>query len=294
VRINGLGPLAALTSLKSLDLCGCRQIAGIEPLATLTSLQSLDLSWCTQIRLEPLAALTSLLRLDLFGCRQISDLKPLAALTSLQSLNLSGCAQISDLTPLAALTSLQSLNLSGCAQISDLTPLAALIWLQSLNLSGCTQITSLKPIAALALLRFIDLSGCPQISGLAIAALPSLDEKSRMVHAREGVEALYGEGGLILLVKLADARASSWGVRLRLTPLEQFAPWFKMSPKDFDVSASWEVFSANDSEWSMYGGVLFFETRLIGEARRVLCKDLPERHREVEKLIHRYWFGDGD
>jgi hypothetical protein len=291
VRINGLGPVAALTSLKSLNLHGCRQISDLKPLTALTSLQSLDLSWCTQIRLEQLAALTSLQFLDLYGCKQISDLKLLAALTSLQSLNLSWCKQISDLEPLAALTSLQSLNLRGCRQISDLGPLAALTSLQSLNLSECAQITSLKPLAALPSLRSIDLWECPYISGLAIAALPSLDERSRTVHAREGVEALYREGRLFLLVKLAEARASSWGVRLRLTTLAQFGGWMHLKPAaDFDVGAPWEMFFTSDSEWSMmYGGTLFFDTQLIEEAKRVLCKDLPERYLEVEKLIQRYW-----
>jgi hypothetical protein len=271
VRINGLGPVAALTSLKFLNLCGCRQISDLKPLTALTSLQSLDLSWCSQIRLEQLTTLTSLQFLDLYGCRQISDLKPLTALTSLQSLRLSWCKQISDLKPLAALTSLQSLDLRGCVRINDL-----------------------EPLAALPSLRSIDLWECPQISGLAIAALPSLDERSRRVHAREGVEALYWGEGLILLVKLAEARASSWGVKLRLTPLAQlrdprlFGDWMHPKPAaDFNAWAALEGFLASDSEWQV-GGVLFFDTQLIEEAKHVLCKDLPGRYREVEELIERY------
>lgn len=245
---------------------------------------------CWLLELPPeLRRLTSLQSLDLRGCVRINDLEPLAALTSLKFLNLFGCRQISDLKPLATLTSLQSLNLSGCRQISDFGPLAELISLQALNLSRCVQIASLKPFAALASLRFIDLSGCPQISGLEIAALPSLDEKSRAVHAMEGVEALYRAGHLILLVKLAEVRASSWDARLQLTPLQQFATGLWMPSGDFSVSGSLEGFSPDTSEWHI-GGILFFNTHLIEEAKRLL--GLPERQREVEKLIHRHWFGD--
>ena len=48
--------------------------------------------------------------------------------------------------------------------------------------TSCAEITSLKPLAALSSLRSIDLWECPYISGLAIAALPSLVERSRRVH----------------------------------------------------------------------------------------------------------------
>ena len=69
--MRDVGPLAALTGLKSLDLWGT-QVRDVGPLAALTGLQSLDL--CSTL---------------------VSDMGPLAALTDLQSLNLRR-TQVSD------------------------------------------------------------------------------------------------------------------------------------------------------------------------------------------------------
>jgi hypothetical protein len=59
--LNRLPPeLERLNSLRSLNLCGCRQLSGdLSPLADLTKLQSLNLAWCGQLSgdLSPLAGL---------------------------------------------------------------------------------------------------------------------------------------------------------------------------------------------------------------------------------------------
>jgi Leucine-rich repeat (LRR) protein len=63
--------LKRLTSLQSLKLAGCEQLSDLSPLAALASLRELDLSRCTGIRhfasLEPLPA--GLRKLYLDGCR---------------------------------------------------------------------------------------------------------------------------------------------------------------------------------------------------------------------------------
>ncbi len=178
-QIADLSPLAALTSLQSLNLAGT-QVADLSPLAALTSLQSLDLRHTQVADLTPLASLASLQSLALFGT-QVADLTPLASLTSLQELNLT-CTRVADLTPLAALISLQSLDLLG-TRVVDLTPLASLTSLQSLDLRGA-QVADLSPLASLTSLRSLVLASS-QVADLtplaALTSLQSLDLASSQV-----------------------------------------------------------------------------------------------------------------
>jgi internalin A len=142
--------LASLTSLKSLNLVGCRKVRDLTPLSSLTSLQSLDLHMCAQIDdLTPLASLTTLRSLSLFTCGQISNLTPLASLTALQSLDLTWSWEITDLTPLTSLIALRSLKLFRCRRITDLTPLVGLTALQELDLSHCRGAHRFAPLEIL-------------------------------------------------------------------------------------------------------------------------------------------------
>ena len=100
-----------------------RELADLTPLAHLTALESLSLCGTKVSDLTPLTHLTALESLDLMGT-QVSDLTPLAHLTALQSLDLWD-TKVSDLTPLTHLTALQSLDLWG-TKVSDIAPLSTI------------------------------------------------------------------------------------------------------------------------------------------------------------------------
>ena len=163
-----LSPLVGLISLQTLDFSGCGQLKEVASLPGLESLQTLNLSGCEQlVDLSGMRGLRSLQTLDLSRCGQLTDLGPLDGLGSLRRLDLSGCGQLKEVALLPGLESLQTLNLSGCHQLVDVSGMRGLRSLQMLNLSRCGQLTDLGPLNWLGSLRTLDLSGCGQLKEVA-------------------------------------------------------------------------------------------------------------------------------
>lgn len=149
-QVADLSPLAELSNLQILDLCGT-QAGDISPLTTFNNLKSLDLTQSHVKDISPLATLSSLRSLFLSGT-QVTELSPLAGLNNLEILFLSG-TRVADISPLAELSNLRILYLSG-TQVTDISPLAGLNNLKSLNLSG-TPVTDLSPLRGLNQLKVV-------------------------------------------------------------------------------------------------------------------------------------------
>jgi Leucine-rich repeat (LRR) protein len=129
-RITDITPLAGLTELVDLILCG-NPISDHSPLSSLTNLLILNSSRTGFNDITPISGLTQLRWLSL-GENQISDLTPLRRLINLENLELS-VNPISDVSPLSHLTKLLSLNLMQC-EITDVAPLARIRSLRALDL----------------------------------------------------------------------------------------------------------------------------------------------------------------
>ena len=117
---NGLASVAAMASLRHLNIGGCVKITdeGLSHLARLTELETLDMSELKNITddgLAPLAFLRNLKHLNMRYCPEITGrgLAHLAVLERLESLNLEGCFKIEgpDLPRLAPIKSLRTLHL---------------------------------------------------------------------------------------------------------------------------------------------------------------------------------------
>src|SRR6476660_4336373 len=75
-ELTGLAPLAGLSSLRTLNLAGCKAVTDLSPLAELQELQAINLSDTGVSDLSPLARLQRLQSLDLSSTR-VSDVSPL-------------------------------------------------------------------------------------------------------------------------------------------------------------------------------------------------------------------------
>ena len=134
--IEDITPLAAVTTLKALDLSDITDFIGFETLGFLTNLTRLDISDIAEdieIDIGALEKLTSLKRLDM-ACMRIEAFDPLSALTQLTCLNIAQ-GDVTDVSPLSALTALERLYISGCTNLTDITPLATLTRLKALDVS---------------------------------------------------------------------------------------------------------------------------------------------------------------
>jgi hypothetical protein len=117
-----------------------------------------------------------------------------------------------------------------------------------------------------------------------------MDENHDRVNSRQGKEALFTEKGWTVLVTVAGVNASSWGVRLRLTPLRP--PTSEpQSVDDFSLSAAWSVFSEGDDTWAGHyvGWNLWFNPRLIEAAKDIVAQHPTQSKAELTQLVRRYW-----
>lgn len=147
--------LAALQSLTSLDLSGCRPSKqDLEIIAALPKLTALNLSDCGLSNIEPLSAAAGLVNLDLSD-NSIRNITSLSGLLRLQSLSLYRNT-VEDVAALAGLTELTSLDLSYNA-LTALPGLSSCVKLESLKLAN-NQISSLAPLSRLTSLKVLDVS----------------------------------------------------------------------------------------------------------------------------------------
>lgn len=118
-QIGDLGPLAALSSCRLLNLANNTVIADVTPLASLARLNSLDVSGNRLANVAPLGGLAELKELDV-SRNQVSDLGPLGKLGQLHTLNLNfnpiaNFSALGSLLPHLDDLSLTSTGLSGLA-----------------------------------------------------------------------------------------------------------------------------------------------------------------------------------
>ena len=110
-RIDTLAPLAHVTALEEIVLCGARLVRDLGPLAELRNLKSVVM-WQTGIQnLEALREKNKLKLLHVW-CSEIASLEPLTTTAALEELNVE-FTKIESLEPLAALKKLRVLNISG-------------------------------------------------------------------------------------------------------------------------------------------------------------------------------------
>ena len=151
--ISDLSPLAGLTKLKALTICG-KSISDLSPLVGLINIEDLVLFNTSVSDLSPLAGFLKLRRLY-FNHAPVSDLSALAGLTNLETLHFF-YAEEPSLEPLKGLTRLKSLS-AGRSGISDISPLAGLINLEELELFGNHEISDISPLASMLKLRRLHL-----------------------------------------------------------------------------------------------------------------------------------------
>jgi|GEM_PF-6837243 len=200
--VKDLAPIASMTNLTTLNLCGCDGVdaAGIKALCgakSLSNLTTLDLSHCRGVDAAGIKALcdakslSNLTTLDLSHCRGVdaAGIKALCgakSLSNLTTLNLSGCrgvaaAGIKALCDAKSLSNLTTLDLSHCrgvdaAGIKALCGAKSLSNLTTLNLSWCrgvaaAGIKALCDAKSLSNLTSLDLSGCRGVDAAGIKAL---------------------------------------------------------------------------------------------------------------------------
>ena len=115
--ISDLSPLAGLTKLKALTVCG-KSISDLSPLAGLINIEGLVLFNTSVSDLSPLIGFSKLDSLY-FNHAPVSDLSPLAGLTDLKTLEFF-YAEGPSLEPLKGLTGLKKLS-AGRSEISDVS-----------------------------------------------------------------------------------------------------------------------------------------------------------------------------
>ncbi|KQR08618.1 leucine-rich repeat domain-containing protein [Cellulomonas sp. Leaf334] len=162
--VADVGPLAALTDLRSLRLTGNARLDDLSALTGLP-LENLGLSSTGVSDLEPLTRTPSLLWVGLAWTR-VSDLGPLAASAGLIELDLREAA-VTDLSPLAGAASLSKLDVRD-NRVADVTPLASLPALDELWIGG-NPVTDLRPLLDAPALLGVDVEGLDPLT-------PGIDE----------------------------------------------------------------------------------------------------------------------
>ncbi len=181
---RGMAPLmAALSSLRSIILRGCRRVTDVSVEAVCaTRLSSVALGCCpllTGRTLDALATHTCITELWLNHChlRACDDIGALSTLRRLRELDLSGnSVTAASLTRLTTITTLTDLQLAFCVGLTDACvesivraqPALANVGLQGLDM--LTDVT-LQACASRPLLRHLDACGCTRLTGAAIRAL---------------------------------------------------------------------------------------------------------------------------
>ena len=151
--ISDLSPLAGLTKLKALTVCG-KSISDLSPLAGLINIDGLVLFNTSVSDLSPLIGFSKLQSLY-FNHAPVSDISPLAGLTDLETLQFA-YAESPNLSPLRGLTELRILMIAR-SEISDISPLSGLVNLEELELFGNRFISDVSLLASLHKLKRLDL-----------------------------------------------------------------------------------------------------------------------------------------
>ena len=187
--LSDLLPLAGLTKLKSLTICG-KSVSDLSPLVGLINIEKLVLFNTSVSDLAPLTGFSKLRRLY-FNHAPVSDLSSLAKLTNLEDLQFF-YAESPSLVPLKGLIGLKKLS-AGRSGVSDISPLAGLISLEELELFDNHQISDVSPLTSLRKLKRLDLHR-NDISD--ISSLTSLNNLKWVDVARNNISDISPLGGL--------------------------------------------------------------------------------------------------
>jgi len=134
-----LTPLSALSNLGGLVMKDRPRLKALTGLAALASLRRLEIFQAKDlVDVEELAGGHGLEELVLQSCRKVSQIDALAGCTALRRLNLSECGDLPSLEPLRALPDVERLSLFGSTRIldNDLRPIAALPRLRELRMQS--------------------------------------------------------------------------------------------------------------------------------------------------------------
>jgi Leucine-rich repeat (LRR) protein len=123
-QVSDFTPIAACTSLTSLNLESQKQLSSIGFLSGCKALEFLSLRYTKVADIAPIASSKATLEhLDL-SSTDVNDLQPLTGFTKLRWLDLLGCTEITNLEPLHTCTALTHVNLNGIRNL-DLTKVNA-------------------------------------------------------------------------------------------------------------------------------------------------------------------------
>lgn len=182
-----LASLSTLSSLKSLDLTGCRFPAeDLSVLANLPSLKDLNLTDCNLSTIEALSDAVNLECLNLEG-NTIRNLSVLSAMTGLRELQLQHNA-VTGLEALSSLTELEKLDISNNA-VTSLEPLASCVLLTELS-ADSNQLTSLSGLENLLLLTKVSLDHNALTDVSVLAGAVDLTDLSISSNEIEDISAL--------------------------------------------------------------------------------------------------------
>lgn len=171
--------ISHVSKLQKLNLNNCPRITDLSKLANLTGLTYLDISCCYEVRHVP--PVTTLETLDMDSCCAVTSWETLATLRSLSVLCLSSC-HVDDSTLRSLPDSLRELDLGYCRNLTDvcLPDIARSANLEFLNLTGCGKLTCLDPLKVLKGLIEVKLMFCIGLETLgAFSHMPQL----RMIYA---------------------------------------------------------------------------------------------------------------
>lgn len=148
-----------LTSLRTLNLSGCKNLADVRILEAFSQLDNLT---CSSLPVEELPDLRNFPRLKYL---YLSDCTRLRRLT---------------LTSIDRLMALLCLDLDGCISLEELPDLGMFPALQKLLLEGCSGLTTLSSSEQLPALKVLDASRCRGLSRVDLDQLQALCPQCRI------------------------------------------------------------------------------------------------------------------
>ena len=191
--IDSLHYLSTLSSLRKIDLSGCRfPVDEMPVLAYLPNLQQLNLSECGLSTIAGLAGAPSLEILDLTS-NTVRNLEVLSPMTTLVELSLKHNA-VTDLSALSSLVNLQKLDV-GYNSIPSLEPLGSCVKLSWLD-AGNNDLTWLHAVDKLPLLTYLSV----EYNDLTdVAILGSCTGLKELSIASNTISSIYTLGSLTQL-----------------------------------------------------------------------------------------------
>jgi F-box and leucine-rich repeat protein 14 len=177
---QGFRVLAALTSLKKVNLERCRQVTDstLQVLSTLSKLEEINITLCDRISSKGLqffiASLPNLQKLTMYSCSQLTDegLVAISKFPALRELKLGECDKVTATTGFRHLAAncknLANLDIHQVSSVNDdvLDSISQLPQLDYLRLASCNNFTGqgLKNLAKAPALKKLKLDSCNSVT----------------------------------------------------------------------------------------------------------------------------------